>query len=65
MIYPDDYKCLICKYRYYACIYRNNKRMLSCSRFEFQARKHYKGVNVALARCFFGVCPRIIASKLY
>ena len=65
MIYPDDYKCLICKFRYYACQHRkDSKRMLSCFKFQVKAFRPHKGVNVALARCLFGVCPRFIVKQL-
>lgn len=57
MIYPDQYKCLTCKFRYYACKHRKTPGMLSCSRYTFQARRRHKNMSMALARCFFGVCP--------
>ena len=58
MIYPDDYKCLICKFRYYGCKYGKVKGVLKCSSFKVKASRPYKGINVAIARCLFGVCPR-------
>lgn len=63
MIYPDDYKCLTCKFRYYACKYRQNSGMLACSYYTYKANGPHKVANMALLRCFFGVCARIISLK--
>lgn len=60
MIYPTDNKCVICKKRYYGCPFKNSKSMLSCSKF-VPAVLHQKPLlDLALARCIFGVCPRKI-----
>lgn len=58
MIYPDDYKCLVCRFRYYGCKNRKNTRMLSCRYYERRKVCEKKMASLPLARCFFGVCPR-------
>ena len=64
MIFPEDYKCLVCKHKWtYACPHRNNKTMLSCARFQREVVRDAKMVDLAIARCFFGVCSRLVSLK--
>lgn len=58
MIYPDEYKCLVCKKYYsYACKHRQISGMLSCSDFKRDQVRPKKIADIRLYRCFFGCCP--------
>ena len=57
MIYPDDYKCLTCKFRYYACPHREDNNVISCSHYLARQCSRQKVPSLALYRCLFGVCP--------
>lgn len=62
MIYPDEYKCLTCKKRYYGCKRRRTGYglLLSCVDYVYNGVKPALSFNICLARCFFGCCPRKI-----
>lgn len=71
MIYPDDYKCLMCKFQYYGCPQTKKfkagrrtrvKVLLGCSSFVRADRKSVvlRSAVLPLMRCFFGVCPQKI-----
>lgn len=64
VIYPIDNKCVICKKRYYGCPYKNSKNMLSCLDFVAAVLPKKPLLDLALARCMFGSCPRRIFNKV-
>lgn len=66
MIYPEDYKCLTCKFRYYGCKHRQEfGRNLACIAFERRQAPKKKMANLALCRCLFAVCPVVLSRKLH
>lgn len=64
MIYPDDYKCLVCKKRYYGCKYKKTFGMLSCFDFKRRPVSEKKVANLALHRCLTGHCPVVLALRV-
>lgn len=71
MIYPDEYKCITCKFQNYGCGKQEERRkqfgrLLGCSRY---IRADVRPVVVSSAlilifRCFFGVCPQKLKVKV-
>lgn len=64
MKYPDQYKCLTCKFRYYGCKVKNNRKgLLSCIAYQRRQVNSIKSWcvshrGISLARCLFGVCVK-------
>lgn len=71
MIYPDEYKCLTCKFQNYGCGKQSERRsktgrLLGCSRYIPDNRGPFVIDKrlIAVFRCLFGVCPQKLKVKV-